>query len=272
MTAEIAEKSFLKTIGQYPQLDPIEETRLALLWRNEGDSGAAEILVLSTSGLVYHIASKYAGYGFPKMDLVQEGMLGAMHAVKKFDPTKGYRLSTYATWWIRASIQEYIMRMWRIVRPSLSKKSRDIFNGLSKSREIIALLDSDSDTLLSISESYDMSVDEYKVAASYFIDGDVVLEDCPELPGSISAEEEVSNEESEKVMESVIGNSLDILNKRERDVVSYRFLGQEKLTLREIASRLDVSIARVSQIEKSAMVKLRKDVTSSNVLDVIALD
>lgn len=254
------ESSFLKQVKSHPQLSMEEEFKLAYQWRNEKNSLAAEALVLSTMWLVWSISNDYVKYGANRMDLIQEGMVGLMTAVKKFDPAKGFRLSTYAGWWIRSSMQEYILRYWRVVRPSLTKENRGIFVGLSRPSEAITVLEGSG--VDEFARKSGVSKEEYLKMATYFLESDVYLSDCPECFDSVSLKETPENIADSNSLsvyrEKKIEEASDVLNEREKEVLKRRFLSEDSATLAEVAADVGVSPQRVGQIEKQALIKMRK--------------
>jgi RNA polymerase sigma-32 factor len=267
---------YLAEIRKFPILTPEEECCYARSWRERGDREAAYRLITSHLRLVAKIAMRYRGYGLPISDIVSEGNVGLMIAVKRFDPDKGFRLATYAMWWIRATIQEYVLRAWSLVKIGTSPAQKKLFFKLRRTKaEISALEDGDLRP-----EHAQLIADRLGVEQRDVIDmdrrlrGDVSLNtpvnDRPEAgdwqdwlvdpasdPEATSAEREEYNRRR-----AALGNALDSLKAREREIVLARHLAEEPATLEELAVKYGVSRERVRQIELRALEKLKAGVTA----------
>ena len=261
---------FYRDIRKTERLDREEEARLARRWRNHKDREAARQLVMANLYGVAAIAREYRHFGLPEMDLIQEGTLGLMHAVKRFDPDRGFRLMTYASWWIRASIHDFILRSWSIVKLGTNKLQRRIFAGLQKAKNAIAALDGRHAS--DVGADYGLTGVEYQEAANAFLQRDVSLDmeldDSGPLVHSLPAEEATPEEmvlESnwENHRKTVLSTALRQLSDRDRIIVERRHLSEEPATLKELSEEFGVSIERVRQLENRALKQL-KDIAQAN--------
>jgi RNA polymerase sigma-32 factor len=263
---------FLRDIKRYPILKPEEEYALAKRWRGDGDREAAHKLVTSHLRFVAKIAMGYRGYGLPISEVVSEGNVGLMEAVKRFEPDRGVRLATYAIWWIKASIQEYILRSWSLVKMGTTASQRKLFFNLRKAKsKISAFNDGDlrPDQVKLIATS--LGVNEQDVVdMNRRLSGDASL-NSPIRDNSDSGEwqdwlaDESESQESAMAEHEELNNrrkalsdSLNVLNERERRVFVARRLGDEPLTLEELAEEFGVSRERIRQIEMRAFEKVQR--------------
>jgi RNA polymerase sigma-32 factor len=265
---------YLEEIRRFPMLEPQQEYMLARSWREHGDHDAAHKLVTSHIRLVAKVAMGYRGYGLPISEVISEGNVGLMQAVKRFEPEKGFRLSTYAMWWIRAAIQEYILRSWSLVKMGTTANQKKLFFNLRKAKsKISALEDGDlqPDHVKAIAES--LSVPEQDV-----IDMDRRLGGDASLNAPIRDDGEagewmdwlvdnapnqehilVESEQSDNRHQALV-SALGILNKRERRIFEARLLADDPLKLEDLAAEFDISRERVRQIELRAFEKVQKAV------------
>ncbi len=265
---------YLGEIQRFPILEAQEETRLARQWRDKGDSKAAECLIKSHLRLVAKIASHYRGYGLPLSDLIAEGHIGIIQAVRRFDPERGVRLSTYAMWWIRASIQEYILRSWSLVKIGTTASQKKLFFKLRSLKNRLREMDDEclsSEGATHIAKVLNVPVQDVitmnaRISApdhslnttlredsdSEWIDWIVDDQDNQEL--TYGAWEELSNRRS------LLQESLSHLNERERSILSERWLRDKPCTLEELSTRFGISRERVRQVEMRAFEKLRRSV------------
>ena len=274
LTAEGGLSRYLEEIRRFPMLEPQEEYMLAKSWREHGDRIAAHRLVTSHLRLVAKIAMGYRGYGLPISEVISEGNVGLMQAVKRFEPEKGFRLATYAMWWIKAAIQEYILRSWSLVKMGTTANQKKLFFNLRKAKSKISAL-----------EEGDLRPEQVQIIAKRLgvteqdvvemnrrLGGDVSLNapiredgDSGEwqdwLVDESSSQEArlVASEESDNRRQA-LGEALGVLNERERRIFEARRLVDEPITLEELADEFGVSRERVRQIEVRAFEKIQEAV------------
>jgi len=274
LTAESGLSRYLEEIRRFPMLEPQEEYMLAKSWREHGDRDAAHRLVTSHLRLVAKIAMGYRGYGLPISEIVSEGNVGLMQAVKRFEPEKGFRLATYAMWWIKAAIQEYILRSWSLVKMGTTANQKKLFFNLRKAKSKISAL-----------EEGDLRPDQVKVIAKRLgvterdvvdmnrrLGGDVSLNapireegDSGEWQDWLvddTTDQETRLAESEQAdnRRKALGDALTVLNDRERRIFEARRLADDPVTLEDLAAEFAVSRERVRQIEVRAFEKVQKAV------------
>lgn len=260
--------AYLNRIDHYGLLSPEEERRLALRWRRFGDRQAAERLATGNLRFVVKIAFEYRTYGVRLLDLIQEGNLGLLVAVDRFDPERGVRLTTYAVWWIRAYIQEYIRRSWSMVRFGTTRAEQRCFYRLRRERQRLERNGSKADpdrlaSALGISPAdleaiesritrRDMSLDDAAYVDTEETRGDRIADDRP------GPESTFADEELQKRAHDEIYKALQALDTRERDILNRRYLSPKPATLKEIGAQFGISRERVRQLEARAMAKLRE--------------
>ena len=265
---------YLEEIRQFPMLEPQQEYMLAKSWREHGDRDAAHKLVTSHLRLVARIAMGYRGYGLPIGEVVSEGNVGLMQAVKRFDPDKGFRLATYAMWWIRAAIQEYILRSWSLVKMGTTAAQKKLFFNLRKIKGQLKALDEGDlrpDQVKRIATQLGVT-EEDVVSMNRRLAGDSSL-NAPVRNDSESGEwqdwlvddtmdQETALAESEEAerRRGMLNNALQGLNERERRVFEARRLAEDPLTLEELSAEFGVSRERIRQIEVRAFEKVQKAV------------
>ncbi len=267
---------FLKEVNKYPVLSREQEYSLAVRYYEDNDLEAANTLVVSNLRFVVKIASEYISYGFPLGDLVQEGTIGLMNAVKKFNPYKGYRLISYAVWWIRAKIQNYIMKFWSQVKIGTTQAERKLFHKIGRAKKQLniqhdELTESDISRvaeLFGVREK-DVTDMEFRMASRDFSldsslkdDESITYLDMVSDPDSSQEEVLVSLEQSELAREG-LEKGLDKLTPREKRVIESRYLSTPQGKLRELGDELGISKERVRQIEVQALKKLRGEVEAS---------
>jgi RNA polymerase sigma-32 factor len=255
-----------------------EEYELATKWRNEGDSEAIERLVSSHLRLVAKIAGGYRGYGLPLSDLVAEGNIGMMQAMKHYDPERGFRLSTYAMWWIKASIQDYILRTWSLVKIGTTSSQKRLFFSLRKAqRQIHALEEGELNPEIITALARKLSVDESEVIdMNQRLSGDRSLnvtvrsseEEAPEWIEWLVDDREDQEMQTIHLDEiskrrTLLDNAMACLNAREHQVFIERRLKDPPLTLEEISTNIGISRERVRQIEYGAFEKIQKQIKRS---------
>jgi RNA polymerase sigma-32 factor len=266
--------NYLKGVRRFPMLEPQDEYMLAKRWREHGDRDAAHKLVTSHLRLVAKIAMGYRGYGLPISEVISEGNVGLMQAVKRFEPDKGFRLATYAMWWIKAAIQEYILRSWSLVKMGTTANQKKLFFNLRKAKSKISAL-----------EEGDLRPDQVKLIAKRLgvteqdvvdmnrrLGGDVSL-NAPIRDDGDSGEwqdwlvDEVSDQETRLAEDEesdnrkkALGEALSVLNERERRIFEARRLADDPVTLEDLAAEFGVSRERVRQIEVRAFEKVQRAV------------
>ena len=274
LTAEPGFTHYLEEIRRFPMLERQEEYMLAKRWREHGDRGAAHRLVTSHLRLVTKIARDYRGYGLPISEAISEGNVGLMQAVERFEPDKGFRLATYAMWWIKAAIQEYILRSWSLVKMGTTANQKKLFFNLRKAQSKISILDDG-----------DMRLDQVKIIARRIgvtemdviymnrrLSGDASLnaairedgnsgewqdwlvDESPNQETTLAASEEFDNRRK------TLSHALTVLNERERRIFEARRLADDPITLADLAEEFGVSRERVRQIDVSAFEKVQKAV------------
>jgi RNA polymerase sigma-32 factor len=263
---------YLEEIRRFPMLEAEEESVLAKRWREHGDRDAAHKLVTSHLRLVAKIAVGYRGYGLPLSEVISEGNVGLMQAAKRFDPQKGFRFATYAVWWIKAAIQEYVLRSWSLVKMGTTANQKKLFFNLRKAKSRIAVV-----------EEGDLRPDQVKLIASRLgvtkqdvvemnrrLGGDLSL-NAPIRDGGDSGEwqdwlvDEASDQES-RLAESeqlenrrkALGEALAVLGQRERRIFEARQLADDPITLEDLAVQFGISRERVRQIEVRAFQKVQR--------------
>ena len=268
---------YLEEIRKFPMLEPGEEYMLAKRWQEHADSDAAEKLVTSHLRLVARIAMGYRGYGLPIGEVISEGNVGLMQAVKRFEPEKGFRLATYAMWWIRASIQEYILRSWSLVKMGTTAAQKKLFFNLRRAKsQLQALEEGDLKpehvkkiaTKLGVSEEDVISMNrrlggDASLNAPIRADSesgewqDWLVDDTPTQEDRLVEQEELSHRKS------YLANAMSVLNDRERQIFEARRLREDPATLEDLSSEFGVSRERIRQIEVRAFEKVQRAVQSS---------
>ena len=267
---------YLDQIRQFPMLKPDEEYMLAKNWAERGDVDAAHQLVTSHLRLVAKIAMGYRGYGLPLADLISEGNVGMMHAVKKFDPERGFRLATYAMWWIKASIQEYILRSWSLVKIGTTAAQKKLFFNLRRIKGQINAIDGGDlkpEQITHIADELNVSEDDVVSMNQRMSGGDRSLNTPLSQDGEGSGEwqdwieddridQETSFAEGDELdkRQRLMAQAMAGLNAREQRIIEARRLMDPPLTLEELASEFDVSRERIRQIEVRAFEKLAEAV------------
>ena len=267
---------YLAQIKKFPMLDAEEEYLLAKNWKNTGNVKSAEKLVTSHLRLVAKIAMGYKGYGLPLNEMISEGNVGLMQAVKKFEPEKGFRLATYAMWWIKASIQEYILRSWSLVKIGTTTAQKKLFFNLKKIKNQIAPKtegDLKNEHVAEIAKKLDVSKDEV-VSMNRRLSGKEkslnaqIGEDGDEWQDWLVDKEMdhelkfAQNEEMEQ-RKDLLKESIKILNDREREILFSRRLNDEPKTLEELSKLYKISRERIRQIENKAFEKVQKYMLNS---------
>jgi RNA polymerase sigma-32 factor len=265
---------YLEEIRQFPMLEPQQEYMLAKSWREHGDRDAAHQLVTSHLRLVARIAMGYRGYGLPVGEVISEGNVGLMQAVKRFDPDKGFRLATYAMWWIRAAIQEYILRSWSLVKMGTTAAQKKLFFNLRKIKGQLKALDEGDlrpdqvkqiATRLGVTEEDVVSMNRRLAGDSSLnapVRNDAESGEWQDWLVDDTVDQETALAESEErdQRRGMLNDALKGLNARERRVFEARRLADEPLTLEELSAEFGVSRERIRQIEVRAFEKVQKAV------------
>ena len=259
---------YITEINRFPLLTPEEEFKLAVRLKKHNDMAAAEKLIVSNLRFVVKIAHEYRNYGFKLADLIQEGNIGLIHAVKKFDPYKGYRLISYAVWWIRAYIQNYLIKSWSIVKIGTTQAQRKLFFKLSQAKKQLETLSQKNPEFAEIAESLgvkgsevaemDLRMGSRDVSLHEFIgdDGDSSHIDFLAFEGDSQEVLLIKNEERSLVKRDIAG-ALANLNERESYVIQNRVMADNPETLQEIGDRYNITRERARQIEKQALKKVQ---------------
>src|SRR5450432_2618342 len=260
--------SYIDRVSQIPVLSKEDEIALAIRFRTEGDIEAARRLVLSHLRFVVHIARGYLGYGLPMGDLVQEGNVGLMKAVKRFDPTVGVRLVSFAVHWIRAEIHEYVLRNWRLVKVATTKSQRKLFFNLRKMKKNLAWL-SEAETA-AVARDLGVDVADVREMEQRLSARDMSFDPTPEsddeeayspamyLPANNADPAiEVENEEWDEDSTERLSMAMEKLDERSRSILKRRWMTDDKATLHELADEYGISAERVRQVESNAISKLK---------------
>ncbi len=265
---------YMQEIRKFPLLEPEEEYMLAKRWVDHGDTKAAHQMVTSHLRLAAKIAMGYRGYGLPQAEVISEANVGLMQAVKKFDPEKGFRLATYAMWWIRASIQEYVLRSWSMVKLGTTSAQKKLFFNLRKAKNRIGALEEGDlrpenvkriATDLGVTEAEVVSMNrrmsggDASLNAMVGSDGDSATQwqdwledDSVDTAGDYEASDELT------ARREIMAEAMDVLNDREKDILVQRRLSEETITLEDLSGQYDVSRERIRQIEVRAFEKLQE--------------
>ena len=261
-------EAYISIVNQAPVLTKEEEHALAVKFKENNDLDAARQLVLSQLRFVVHIARTYSGYGLPLADIIQEGNVGLMKAVKKFDPDKGVRLVTYAVHWIRAEIHEFVFDNWKIVKVATTKAQRKLFFKLRNSKKKIGWLTNDEKSLIANDlgvKIKDVATMEERLASKDVLfdrpedDDNAFVSPAGFLPSPNSDPSVLT--EQENWLESnieLLSGAMDKLDNRSKEVLKLRWLTEEKVTLKELAKKFNISLERVRQIEEQAILDLRE--------------
>ncbi len=265
---------YMQEIRKFPMLEPEEEYMLAKRWTENEDTAAAHQLVTSHLRLAAKIAMGYRGYGLPQAEVISEANVGLMQAVKKFDPEKGFRLATYAMWWIRAAIQEYVLRSWSMVKLGTTSAQKKLFFNLRKAKNRIGALEEGDlrpENVQRIATDLGVTEDEVVSMNRRLSGGDASLNATvgSEGEGTMQWQDWLEDEDADQAgdyeardeLESrraLLTEAMDVLNDRERDILMQRRLSDETITLEDLSSQYDVSRERIRQIEVRAFEKLQK--------------
>jgi RNA polymerase sigma-32 factor len=268
----------MQEIRKFPLLEPEEEYMLAKSWVEKQDTDAAHRMVTSHLRLAAKIAMGYRGYGLPQAEVISEANVGLMKAVKRFDPEKGFRLATYAMWWIRASIQEYVLRSWSMVKLGTTSAQKKLFFNLRKAKSRIGALEEGDMRPENVKRiAHDLGVTEKEVISMNrrMSGGDASLNVTvgAEGEGTMQWQDWLEDEDADQAGDyeardelearrEMLAEAMDVLNEREKDILTQRRLSEKTITLEELSGDYDVSRERIRQIEVRAFEKLQKRMRS----------
>ncbi|MEQ9674749.1 MAG: RNA polymerase sigma factor RpoH [Roseovarius indicus] len=269
---------YLQEIRKFPLLEPEQEYMLAKRWVEGQDTEAAHQLVTSHLRLAAKIAMGYRGYGLPQAEVISEANVGLMQAVKRFDPEKGFRLATYAMWWIRASIQEYILRSWSMVKLGTTSAQKKLFFNLRKAKSRIGALE-DGDLRpenvkqiahdLGVTEDEVISMNRRMSGSDASLNATVGSDEDSSMQWQDWLEDEDADQAADyekqdelSARRELLAEAMDVLNEREKDILTQRRLSDQAVTLEELSGQYDVSRERIRQIEVRAFEKLQKRMRS----------
>ena len=264
---------YMQEIRKFPMLEPEEEYMYAKAWVEKEDSGAAHKLVTSHLRLAAKIAMGYRGYGLPQAEVISEANVGLMQAVKRFDPEKGFRLSTYAMWWIRASIQEFVLRSWSLVKLGTTSAQKKLFFNLRKAKAKIGALEEGDlrpenvkriATELNVSETEVINMNRRLSGGDASLNATVGSEDGGTMQWQDWLEDEDADQAGDyeardelEVRRELLAEAMEVLNDREKDILTQRRLAEKAITLEALSGQYNVSRERIRQIEVRAFEKLQ---------------
>ena len=267
---------YLQEIKKFPILTAEEEYMLAKRYKEHGDTEAAHKLVTSHLRLVAKIAMGYRGYGLPVTDLISEGNVGIMQAVKKFDPERGFRLATYAMWWIRAQIQEYVLHSWSLVKIGTTAAQKKLFFNLKKLKNQLSSIDSgdlspenarEIATRLNVKEGEVLDMNNRLFSGDQSLnvqvgdEGDTEWQDML-VDSNDTHDNLIANKDELKYRKKIFEQAIEILNEREKEIITLRKLQDKPVKLEELSKKFNISRERVRQIEEKAFEKLQKQVSA----------
>ncbi len=263
-------QKYMSEISNYPVLSREEEYKLAMKYKESGDLDAARELVSSNLKFVVKVANEYKNYGLNTMDIIQEGNIGLMHAVKGFDPTKGYRLISYAVWWIRAYIQNYILRSWSLVKVGTTQAQRKLFYKLRSTKNQMELGDgnlSEEDykelaDKLNVSQEAVIEMDKRMGSKDLSLDAEIKSDNDMSHMDFLADDDQnqedlITKAEQDDIVKSGMLDALETLKDRERFIIENRILADKPLTLEELGEKYNISRERVRQIENAALKKMK---------------
>ena len=288
LSGDVTLSNYLNEIKKFPMLSAEKEYTLATRLNVHGDTEAAHQLVTSHLRLVAKLAMGYKGYGLPITDIISEGNVGLMQAVQKFDPEKGFRLATYALWWVKAAMQEYILRSWSLVKIGTTAVQKKLFFNLRRAKnQIQAYEDGDLNPenlekiskQLNVPEKEVVNMNRRMAGADPSLNAKVASDDGSLtewqdwlVEESPNQEEEFAEQEEDGIRKELISESLKVLNERELDIIQTRRLEETPTTLEELSEKYDISRERVRQIEVRALEKIKEEIENlmqeKNIVDI----
>jgi len=268
---------YLTKIKKFPILEPEEEYMLAKRWKKRGDFQSAQKLITSHLRLVAKIAMGYRGYGLPVNEMISEGNIGLMKAVKKFEPEKGFKLATYAMWWIKASIQEYILRSWSLVKIGTTSAQKKLFFNLKKIKNQLSPNNSgelkiehveEISKRLNVKKEEVISMNRRLLGKEKSLNDPIKDQDGSEwqdwvIDENIGQELKLSNQQEFSERKKLMDSSMTVLNQREKEILTARRLSENVVTLEDLSKKHKISRERIRQIETKAFEKLQKAILSS---------
>ncbi len=267
---------YLQEIKKFPILSKEEEYMLAKRYQDNDDTEAAHKLVTSHLRLVAKIAMGYRGYGLPITDLISEGNVGIMQAVKKFDPDKGFRLATYAMWWIRAQIQEYVLRSWSLVKIGTTAAQKKLFFNLKKIKNQLQSIDENNlspenvreiASRLDVKEAEVVEMDNRIYTGDHSLNNKVSQDIGSEWQDMLVDEKEtqditIANKDEYNFRKNLVFKAMNVLNSREKEIIKLRRLSDKPKKLEELSQKFNISRERVRQIEEKALEKIKKEISN----------
>ena len=277
LAVDVGMSNYLTQIKKFPMLSPEEEYMLAKRWKKRGDLKSAQKLITSHLRLVAKIAMKYKGYGLPVNEIISEGNIGLMQAVKKFDPEKGFKLATYAMWWIKASIQEYILRSWSLVKMGTTSAQKKLFFNLKKIKNQLSINNTSDlknehveeiSKRLKVKKEEVVSMNRRLLGKEKSLNDPIKDEDGTEwqdwlVDNKIDHEIVLSKKQELDHRKSLMSEAMSVLNQREKEILTSRRLSENISTLDDLSKKHKVSRERIRQIETKAFEKLQKAILTA---------
>jgi len=277
LSVDVGMSNYLTQIKKFPMLSPEEEYMLAKRWKKRGDLKSAQKLITSHLRLVAKIAMKYRGYGLPVNEIISEGNIGLMQAVKKFDPEKGFKLATYAMWWIKASIQEYILRSWSLVKMGTTSAQKKLFFNLKKIKNQLSINNvgdlknehvEEISKRLKVKKEEVVSMNRRLLGKEKSLNDPIKDEDGAEwqdwlVDNKMDQEIVLSKRQELDHRKSLMSEAMSVLNQREKEILTSRRLSENVSTLDDLSKKHKVSRERIRQIETKAFEKLQKAILAA---------
>ena len=277
LTVDVGMSNYLTQIKKFPMLSPEEEYMLAKRWKKRGDLKSAQKLITSHLRLVAKIAMKYKGYGLPVNEIISEGNIGLMQAVKKFDPEKGFKLATYAMWWIKASIQEYILRSWSLVKMGTTSAQKKLFFNLKKIKNQLSIVNTgdlnpkhvdEISKRLKVKKEEVVSMNRRLLGKEKSLNDPIKDEDGTEwqdwlVDNKLDHEIVLSKKQELDHRKNLMSEAMSVLNQREKEILTSRRLSENIATLDDLSKKHKVSRERIRQIETKAFEKLQKAILAA---------
>jgi len=277
LAVDVGMSKYLAEIKKFPMLSPEEEYMLAKRWKKRGDLKSAQKLITSHLRLVAKIAMKYKGYGLPVNEIISEGNIGLMQAVKKFDPEKGFKLATYAMWWIKASIQEYILRSWSLVKMGTTSAQKKLFFNLKKIKNQLSINNTSDlknehveeiSKRLKVKKEEVVSMNRRLLGKEKSLNDPIKDEDGTEwqdwlVDNKLDYEIVLSKKQELDHRKNLMSEAMSVLNQREKEILTSRRLSENIATLDDLSKKHKVSRERIRQIETKAFEKLQKAILAA---------